>query len=370
MRYRNALVATALAGVSSAALALSGSPANAQPVTGPYVGLGAGLHAPENPKATVYGPGWGTGTVNLNQGYGFNSELAVGYGIGNGFRFEVEGDFMRSNLRSFGGTPFPTTANGTVRTWGVMGNAIYDLDVGSPWIFPYIGAGAGYQWTKLNNTSALQPGGPFGFATSGQSGAFAWQAIAGASFPIPRVPGLSLTADYRFMDITGGEKIYGPTVTSATGPASTTELKIHNQFNHELVVGVRYAFYTPAPPPPPVPVAAPAPAIARSYLVFFDWDKYNLTDRARQIVAEAAANSTKVQYTKIEVNGYTDTSGTPKYNMALSLRRANTVAAELVKDGVPKAAIAIQGFGQTHLLVPTADGVREPQNRRVEIIIQ
>ena len=56
--------------------------------------------------------------------------------------------------------------------------------------------------------------------------------------------------------------------------------------------------------------------------------------------------------------------------MGLSVRRANTVAAELVKNGVPKSAISIQGFGQTHLLVPTGDGVREPQNRRVEIIIR
>jgi OOP family OmpA-OmpF porin len=104
--------------------------------------------------------------------------------------------------------------------------------------------------------------------------------------------------------------------------------------------------------------------------VFFDWDKYNLTDRARQIISEAAANSTKVQYTRIEVNGYTDTSGTPKYNQGLSVRRAQAVAAELVKDGVPRNAISIQGFGDTHLLVPTGPGVREPQNRRVEIIIR
>jgi outer membrane protein OmpA-like peptidoglycan-associated protein len=111
-------------------------------------------------------------------------------------------------------------------------------------------------------------------------------------------------------------------------------------------------------------------APARSYLVFFDWDKATLTDRARQIVADAAANSTRVQYTRIEVNGYTDTSGTPQYNQGLSTRRAQTVAAELVKDGVPRSAIAIQGFGETHLLVPTGPGVREPQNRRVEIIIR
>ncbi len=70
------------------------------------------------------------------------------------------------------------------------------------------------------------------------------------------------------------------------------------------------------------------------------------------------------------MNGYTDTSGTPQYNQRLSVRRAQTVAAELVKDGVPRSAISIQGFGETHLLVPTGPGVREPQNRRVEIIIQ
>ena len=104
--------------------------------------------------------------------------------------------------------------------------------------------------------------------------------------------------------------------------------------------------------------------------MFFDWDKYNLTDRARQIVKDAADNSVHVKYTRIEVNGYTDTSGTPQYNQGLSIRRAQAVAAELVKDGVPKAAIAIQGFGETHLLVPTGPGVREPQNRRVEIIIR
>jgi outer membrane protein OmpA-like peptidoglycan-associated protein len=114
---------------------------------------------------------------------------------------------------------------------------------------------------------------------------------------------------------------------------------------------------------------APASATARSYLVFFDWDKATLTDRARGIIQDAATNSSKVAYTKIDVNGYTDTSGTPQYNQGLSVRRANAVAAELVRDGVPRGAIAIAGFGETHLLVPTGQGVREPQNRRVEIII-
>ncbi len=104
--------------------------------------------------------------------------------------------------------------------------------------------------------------------------------------------------------------------------------------------------------------------------MFFDWDRADLTDRARQIVRQAAENSTRVQYTRIEVNGYTDTSGTPEYNQRLSVRRAQAISAELIRDGVPREAIAVQGFGETHLLVPTKAGVREPQNRRVEIILR
>ena len=70
------------------------------------------------------------------------------------------------------------------------------------------------------------------------------------------------------------------------------------------------------------------------------------------------------------MNGYTDTSGTAAYNQRLSVRRAEAVAAELVRRGVPRNAISIQGFGETHLLVPAGPGVREPRNRRVEIILR
>jgi hypothetical protein len=128
----------------------------------------------------------------------------------------------------------------------------------------------------------------------------------------------------------------------------------------------------PAAPPPaaaPAPVAAPAPTPARTYLVFFDWDRSDLSGRATQIIAEAASASTHVQVTRINVNGYTDSSGTPKYNQALSIRRAESVENELVKDGVSRSEIDIKGFGESHPLVPTGPGVREPQNRRVEIIL-
>jgi OOP family OmpA-OmpF porin len=362
MRFRGALLATAF--VTAPALAM------AQPITGLYVGAGVGPHAPQDPKVTAYGAGFGSSQLKLDEHFGFNSNLAVGYGLGNGFRFEIEGDFARSGVDKVLGTPFPVAASGAVRTWGVMANALYDMDVGIPYVFPYIGAGAGYQWTRLNSLDVTEPGGAFSSGTNTQSGAFAFQGILGASFPIPNVPGLSFTADYRFMDILGGGKYDG--LVENAGVITPSELKLHNQFDHDVVFGLRYAFNTPAPPPPPAPapVAAPAPAPARSYLVFFDWDKATLTDRAKSIVKEAADNSTRVQVTRIEVNGYTDTSGKPSYNQGLSVRRAQAVAGELVRDGVPQNVINIQGFGETHLLVATGPGVREPQNRRVEIIIR
>ena len=68
--------------------------------------------------------------------------------------------------------------------------------------------------------------------------------------------------------------------------------------------------------------------------------------------------------------GHTDTSGPESYNMALSLRRANAVKDALVRDGVPAQAIVVIGKGESQPLTPTGDGVREPQNRRVEIVAQ
>jgi outer membrane protein OmpA-like peptidoglycan-associated protein len=117
------------------------------------------------------------------------------------------------------------------------------------------------------------------------------------------------------------------------------------------------------------PAAPPQPPTVRTFLVFFDWDRADLSERARQIVATAAAASRSVQTTKINVNGYTDLSGTVPYNQRLSVRRAQSVQAELVRDGVASNEISIHGYGESSPLIPTAPGVREPQNRRVEIIL-
>jgi len=114
-------------------------------------------------------------------------------------------------------------------------------------------------------------------------------------------------------------------------------------------------------PPPPQPVAAP------SYMVFFDWDRSDLSQQAMSTIGQAANAWKSGGNPRITATGHTDTSGPNGYNMALSIRRANAVKGALVSQGVPAASIATVGRGEEQPLVATGDGVREPQNRRVEI---
>jgi outer membrane protein OmpA-like peptidoglycan-associated protein len=331
--------------------------ARAQAVDGPYIGLGAGINIMQNEDAKITAPPGAVGSGQLKSRIGPAVVGSIGYGLGNGFRAELEGNYRYNAF-------YGTGVGGHEQKYGAMVNVLYDFVGLVPYMQPYIGVGAGYEWAQEDG---LYGGAGAARANGNTKGSFAYQGIVGAAFPISAMPGLALTAEYRFMGL-AGDRNYPATVGVVPG-----NLRLNNDFNHSILVGVRYAFGA-APPPAPAPAPAPVPvqaqAPARSYLVFFDWDKATLTDRARQIISEAAESSTKVQYTKIEVNGYTDTSGTAKYNQGLSVRRAQVVAAELVKDGVPKTAITIQGFGETNPLVPTGPNVREPQNRRVEIIIR
>lgn len=360
------LVATLIA----APLSSQAQPVNPPPVTGLYISIGAGATILMDEHLVN-----ATGTASdakLRSRIGPAAVVALGYGLGNGVRFELEGDYRNNRFsqgRNFG---FPAAAGGNEEKYGPMVNALYDLTglIPFPYAAPYAGVGVGYQWAHFDRVHTYGAGGFPRIDSNDTRGALAYQAIIGAVIPFQFLPSFATTIEYRFLGL--AHRDYDVTATAAPGVASVGKLKFGNDFNHSLLIGLRYNFGapTPASPAAPMPVASPAPAAARSYLVFFDWDKATLTQRARGIVKEAAENSTRVQYTRLEVNGYTDTSGTPRYNKGLSERRARTVAAELVRDGVPQNAISIQGLGDTNLLVPTGAGVREPQNRRVEIIIR
>ncbi len=365
------LAATVLAPIVTfgAALGFPTGGAVAQPVTGLYIGGagGANFLQQERPRAytgvfngtpvrvTSGGTGFETGYVGLG---------SIGYGFGNGLRLEVEGNYRYNRLGRSGSLLAGSTQGGHERKIGGMLNVLFDLDIGSGYVYPYIGGGLGYASVeqKFSATSLVPPVGTT--RLSGTEGSFAYQAIAGFSFPIPPVVGLSLTAEYRYYAL-AGDRNYA---ISSPGFAPARRATSDN-YNHSLMLGLRYAFNVA---PPPVEAAAPAPVAqaARSYLVFFDWDRADLTDRARQIIAEAAQASTRVQTTRIEVTGHTDTSGTARYNQGLSERRAQVVAGELVRLGVPASAISTSGVGFSRPLVSTGPGVREPQNRRVEIVLR
>ena len=304
--------------------------------------------------AVLQGTGYGGDATTVvsklpTTGSGFVSSLEAGYPIplafGPRFILEPQAQIIYQHVGfrdaydnistvSLGST------SGTTGRLGVRGQWTIDTKDGMVWQ-PYLRANLWHDW-----------------------GANAVLSSPGSAVQVPL-----LEAATR-LEFAGGESL-----------RISTNLSLYIQAGYEFAVGSSIARrngvrgdvglrYTIGQPPPPSPVAVPAAAAARSYLVFFAWDRATLTDRARQIVREAADNSAKVRYTRIEVDGSTDTSGTASYNQGLSVRRAEAVAADLVRDGVPRDAISIQGFGDTRLLVATGPGVREPQNRRVEIVLR
>jgi hypothetical protein len=105
------------------------------------------------------------------------------------------------------------------------------------------------------------------------------------------------------------------------------------------------------------------------FVVFFPTDEATLSPDAARVVDEAAAEYQQTGVAQIVVTGHTDTTGSAAYNLALSERRAAMVADELIRRGVPATDIVTVGRGEEDLLVPTADGVNEPRNRRVEIVV-
>ena len=137
----------------------------------------------------------------------------------------------------------------------------------------------------------------------------------------------------------------------------------------KLLAAVAVAFLLSACAEAPPPEAPPPPAV-HNFLVFFDFDKSTLTPRALDIVKEASRVAKAGQKSRVTCTGHTDTAGAASYNKALSLRRANSVKDAMVREGVDPTTITVIGRGEEQLLVQTKDQVREPQNRRVEIVIK
>jgi OmpA-OmpF porin, OOP family len=374
-----------------------------QYLDGLYVSGQAGINQTEE-------SGTSRDSVTTKAGFarGATGSVAVGYGLGNGFRGEVEAAIRQSTVNSLnnrrvdqvddglGGTepadrdPGP---GGRVRTLSLMGNVIYDVPT-SIGVTPFVGAGIGGARIEARS---LGPDVRNAVA-SGSKIVPAYQGLAGVNVGVS--DNVSVGVTYRY---------FATDKASITSDAGTpTKFAIRD---HSVMAGLTWSFNAQptsapnamanvavvpsanqpqqqamtAPTPqlaspafgnqPQVAAVTPAAAAAagagpRAFTVFFEFDKAAISGDADRVLVQAAETAKSGVFTRIRATGHTDTVGTARYNMALSIRRANAVRDVLVREGIPATQIVVVGRGETQLLVPTPDNINEPRNRRVEIVIE
>jgi outer membrane protein OmpA-like peptidoglycan-associated protein len=290
---------------------------------------------------------------------GFAAGARVGYEWGP-WRFEEEYAYRENDLDRFnvGGVNIGN-ARGSRNSHAIMTNVLYDINLaGFGWniglpVTPHIGAGIG----AVNVQDRVSVPG-LGRILHDDDWRFGYQAIGGFRYNI--TPAVALDLDYRYL----------ATEDATFRVPAAPSVKYKSGYEtHTLMASLLYRFGPPPAPPVAAPPVAPAPApvTRRVFLVFFDWDRDTITPDGMRIVQQAAEAS-RAAPVQIQVTGYTDASGSAGYNQRLSERRANNVANALSRFGVPRQQMVVSGRGKNDQRVPTADGVREPQNRRVEIV--
>ncbi len=289
------------------------------------------------PVSFPFETGWAAlGTI----GYGFRT---------NNFRVELEGGYRDNDSDPSG--------FGSLTEWSAMLNVLYDISL-TDRLGLSLGAGAGGDHFNLEVVGNSFDEGDWQFA---------YQGIAGLNYML--TDRLDLFANYRYFRVNSPD-LTGP--GNVLIPVGTINFEFDDAVKHTATIGLRYHFGQPepapmvSPPPPPPPPMEPA-APPREFIVFFGHNKSNLTAEAQEVIRQAAAAAKQFGSATLTVIGHADRSGSPKYNQGLSQRRANTVKGALVTEGIPGGSISTSGKGESEPLVPTADGVREPQNRRVHI---
>jgi outer membrane protein OmpA-like peptidoglycan-associated protein len=112
------------------------------------------------------------------------------------------------------------------------------------------------------------------------------------------------------------------------------------------------------------------PVAGAPLMLFFDWGKPDIRSDDLAVLDQAAAAWRASPGKRLVLSGHTDRSGSAAHNIRASRKRAEMVRAELAGRGIPAKAMIIEALGEQRPLVPTEDGVREVQNRRVEIRIE
>jgi OmpA-OmpF porin, OOP family len=320
--------------------------------------------------------------ATVDHDYGYDMGGIIGYDFG-GFRLEAEASFREADPKNLTSTVrIPAAAPISSAAPGVLGSHRYVagdvnalsfmvngmLDFGEDdGLQGFIGGGVGV--ARVNHHYSINRVGP-GWLNDSDTG-FAWQALAGVRAPISDSWDVGLK--YRFFNVDNVDLVdtAGRAVSSRFRSHSLLGTLTYNFGGAPEPVAVPAPPAPPpyvAPPPPPMTVAPPPPPCNKGpYIVFFDWDKSDITPEAAGILDSAVTAYANCDRVPIMLAGYADRSGSPRYNQGLSERRNASVRAYLTSRGITDGAISSQAFGESNPRVPTADGVRELQNRRVEI---
>ncbi|MGX7951407.1 OmpA family protein [Tsuneonella sp. HG249] len=319
---------------------------------------------------------------------GFDFGGIVGYDFG-AIRLEAEASYREAEFQSLAGLTgaLPNTAtlfapagtygaDGEASVLSFMLNGLFDFGPDDG-LQGFVGGGAGVARTKIDGAS-VRTSGP-GFLDDSDSG-FAWQLLAGVRAPLTDTIDVGLK--YRFFNTTDLDLV------DSRGRDVTTKLRSHSLLG---TIGFNFGgapapmqtcwdgtqlpmdavcpdrpVPPPPPPPPPPPVVAPV-CNKGPYIVFFEWDKDDITPEAATILNNAVSAYANCGAASVMLAGHADRSGSTQYNVGLSQRRAANVRSYMSARGVPDTRIATEAFGESQPRVPTADGVRELQNRRVEV---
>lgn len=324
---------------------------------GPYLrGEGGWSHMNDMTGNTTTGT-----TYTSKQNEGYTAGGAVGWKLDQ-LRLELGLDFSNSGIKEIDlNNVSANSVSGSVDNTSGMVRALWDLRTGTSFV-PYIGIGVGASHVTLDNVRAN--GTPL---SNSSDTVFAYEPIVGVNYLV--TPNLALGLEYR----------YFATVDPSFAFAPGGRLGLKNE-SHNVLASLTWYFGVPqatpavqsGPPvyePKPQSVPAMVPPAPMTYIVFFNLNSAALTRQGEDVVAQAATAFQQNAKTQIKLTGHTDASGSAHYNLALSKARADAVRNALVKLGVPEADIGVSWEGEANPRVPTANGVREPQNRRVEILI-
>jgi outer membrane protein OmpA-like peptidoglycan-associated protein len=363
-----------------AAVAAMATPAYAD---GPYIGIEGGVSFEDQVDVDIdtnRADGLLENGAFADTELGVDADIIVGYDFG-AFRLEAEGGYKRNSYDSLtvlnqailptgvvipGGTVVQNERD--LEIWSGMVNALVEL--GSDDGFQiYGGGGVGVARLDLPVEVA-----GVGTVIDDSATDFAWQLIGGAKVAV--TDKLDLGVKYRYFVLDNFD------LEAANGSPLRADYSAHS-----VLASLTYNFGSRAqpapepappppppavtPPPPPPPVVAPPPprpvCNTGPFIVFFDFDRSDITPEATGILNNAATAYANCGTARVMLAGHTDTSGSARYNQGLAERRNAAVQSYLAGRGVPSGMITAQAFGETQPRVPTADGVREPQNRRVEI---